>query len=552
MTHLRLFICFVILMHYVTADAQTITLTSLLNEMSDRDTLARYPLPVYASLQVSSYNRESVVKDGPGWFADSDGIGFMRTEKKSGKTEWVVMEHDGPGAITKMWAPYFYYGGLDDLEGPVINIYLDGEDTPAISENYFRLITGRGSVPPPFAAITARAGNSYLPIPFAKSCKVTFSSKPFYHIINYRAYPQGTAVKTFSKAQLMQALPLMDEVSAKLHAVYPLLKGERVENSGKIEAGESLKLTVNKSGAVNSLEIILDPDEVKQHPELLRSVVLVAEFDDEQTMWAPLGDFFGSANALNPFQTATRTVRSNGQMICTWLMPFRSNAAVYLKNLSNLPVQINHFAITVIDYSWNNRSMHFHANWRSDDVQPGNVFSDWNFIDIKGKGVLVGDAWTVLNPDYGWWGEGDEKIYVDEAWNKKFPTHFGTGTEDYYGWAGGENPSKDDRFSHPFLSNIEVGSATPGRRDVRGFNISTRIRALDAIPFNSRLVFDIEASPGTQIRNPWNFLGYSAVVFWYGFPGAVSNRPALPNEVKKPVMSLKQLDDRAKEISRAK
>lgn len=548
MKPLRLLLCAVILVFYAAADAQTITLATLLKEMSDRDTLARYPLPLYASLQSSSYNRESVVKDGPGWFADSDGTGFIRTEEKNGKTEWVVMEHNGPGAITKMWAPYFYYGGLDDLEGPVINIYLDGEDIPAISENYFRLITGRGSVPPPFAGTTARAGNSYLPIPFAKSCKVTFNSKPFYHIINYRGYPKGTAVKTFSKAQLMQALPLMDEVSAKLHAVYLPLKGNQVEKSGKVEAGKSLQLTINKSGAINSLEIMLDPEEIRQHPGLLRSVVLVAAFDDNQTIWVPLGDFFGSANALNPFQTATRTVRSNGQMICTWLMPFQRNAVVYLKNLSNLPIQINRFAASVTGYAWNKRSMYFHASWRSDDVQQGSVFSDWNFIDIKGRGVLVGDAWTVLNPDYGWWGEGDEKIYVDQAWDKKFPTHFGTGTEDYYGWAGGENPSKDDRFSHPFLSNIEVGSATYRRRDVRGFNISTRIRALDAIPFNSRLVFDMEASPGTQIRNPWNFLGYSAVVFWYGFPGAVSNRPALPGEAKKPVMSLEQLDSMAQKI----
>ena len=553
MKYLRFLICCsVIVMHYTVGNAQTITLTSLLTEMSVHDTLARYPLPLYASLQASSYNRESVVKDGTGWFADSDGTGFIRTEEKNGKTEWVVMEHNGPGAITEMWAPYFYYGGLDDLEGPFINIYLDGEDIPVISENYFRLITGHGSIPPPFASITARAGNSYLPIPFAKSCKVTFNNKPFYHIINYRGYPKSTAVKTFSKAQLTQALPLMDEVSTKLYAVYPLLKGKRIESSGKIEAGKSLKLAINKSGAINSLEIILNPDEIKQYPELLRSVVLVAEFDGNQTVWVPLGDFFGSANALNPFQTATRTVRSNGQMICTWLMPFRSNAVVYLKNLSTLPVQINRFAITTINYSWNNRSMYFHANWRSDDVQPGDIFSDWNFIDIKGKGVLVGDAWTVLNPDYGWWGEGDEKIYVDEAWDKKFPTHFGTGTEDYYGWAGGENPSKDDRFSHPFLSNIEVGSATSRRRDVRGFNISTRIRALDAIPFNSRLVFDMEASPGTQIRNPWNFLGYSAVVFWYGFPGAVCNRPALPREALKPIMSLEQLDSRAQKINKAK
>ena len=37
-----------------------------------------------------------------------------------------------------------------------------------------------------------------------------------------------------------------------------------------------------------------------------------------------------------------------------------------------------------------------------------------------------------MNPVEAWWGEGDEKVFVD---GEKFPSHFGTGTEDYYGYA---------------------------------------------------------------------------------------------------------------------
>jgi hypothetical protein len=548
MINLRLLIC--LLWLSTAAGAQTITLSNLLKEMGDRGAVARYPFPLYASLQASSYNRESVAKNKPGWFADSDGTGFIRAEEKNGKTEWVVMEHTGPGAVTKMWAPYFYFGGLDDLEGPVVNIYLDGNDIPVISENYFRFITGRGSVPPPFAETTARAGNCYLPIPFSKSCKITFDKKPFYNIINYRAYPAGTVVKTFTPAQLNEVLPLMDEVTANLKATYPKPAGRLIEKSGRIAAGKTLAVAVGSEGAINSFEIKLDPEELRLHPELLRSVVLTAEFDGNQTVWAPLGDFFGSANALNPFHTATRIVRSNGQMICTWLMPFQSKATLSLENLGGTPINIQKFAIRVMPNKWDNRTMYFHANWRSDDVRAGNVFSDWNFIDIKGKGVFVGDALTVLNPDEGWWGEGDEKIYVDDAFDKEFPTHFGTGTEDYYGWAGGENPTKDDVFSHPFLANIAVGSATSKRQGVRGFNITTRIRGLDAIPFGNRFVFDMEASPGTQIRNSWDFLGYSSVMFWYGFKGAQSNRPPLPAEAVKPIMTLQHLDSLSNAVKR--
>jgi hypothetical protein len=542
MIYPRLIICFLLFALCGQTFGQSISLSTLLDEMGDRHVLAKYPYPRYTALQASSYNRESVAKDKPGWFADSDGTGFIRKQEKNGKTEWVVMEHTGPGAVTKLWSPYFYYQGLDDLEGPIVNIYLDDNDVPIISENYFRFITGRGSVPPPFAETTARAGNCYLPIPFSKSCKITFDKKPFYNIINYRAYPIGTVVKTFTPAQLAEAFPKLDRVSALLHTVYPKSQGEVIEKNGKIAPLQKMSLSVNKGAAINSFEITVDPAELKAHPELLRSVALVAEFDGNQTVWVPLGDFFGSANALNPFQTATRTVRSNGQLICTWFMPFRSKATLSLENLGSIPIDIKKFTLNIVSNKWDSHTMYFHANWRSDDVHAGNVFSDWNLIDIKGKGVFVGDALTVLNPDAGWWGEGDEKIYVDDAVEKRFPTHFGTGTEDYYGWAGGENPTKDDVFSHPFLANIAVGSASTKRQGVRGFNIMTRNRGLDAIPFSNHFVFDMEASPGTQIRNPWDFLAYSSVVFWYGFQGAQSNRPPLPAEATKPITTLQHLD----------
>jgi len=530
------------LLYQINVNAQQVTIQSLLKEMACRSCLARYPFPVYASLQASSYNRESTARDAPGWFADSDGTGFIRTEEKNGKTEWVVMEHDGPGTITKMWAPYFYYGGLDDLEGPNINIYLDGSVTPVISENYFKLITGKGSVPAPFAEVTARAGDCYLPIPFAKSCKITFDKKPFYYIINYRSYAKNIVVKTFTMGQLKTVLPLMNEIRKSLYSVYTDEPGVSINKKEILEAGKELHLKINKAGAINQLQIWVDPVQIKIHPELLRSVVLIARFDDEQTVWTPLGDFFGSANELNPFQTWTRTVNSLGQMICTWVMPFKSSADFYIKNISKTNIDIENFEIKYSNWKWDERSMYFHANWRSDDVVQGSVFEDWNFIDIRGKGILAGDAWTVLNPDYGWWGEGDEKIYVDDAWDKKFPTQFGTGTEDYYGWAGGEIPTKDDVFSHPYLANIEVGSATNKRQGVRGFNICTRARALDAIPFTKRLVFDMEASPGVDIRNPWDYLAYSSVVFWYAQPGAISNRPPLPRQAAEPIITLHKID----------
>lgn len=114
------------------------------------------------------------------------------------------MEHEGPGCITKMWTPFFYYG-FNDRVGPNVCIYLDGAETPVFDESLIKLLTAQGSIQPPFATYTARAGDLYLPIPFARSCKVTMVKKPFYNIINYRAYPPGTAVETFSRAGFEEA-----------------------------------------------------------------------------------------------------------------------------------------------------------------------------------------------------------------------------------------------------------------------------------------------------------------------------------------------------------
>jgi hypothetical protein len=65
----------------------------------------------------------------------------------------------------------------------------------------------------------------------------------------------------------------------------------------------------------------------------------------------------------------------------------------------------------------------------------------------------AGDNICVLNPLPWWWGEGDEKVYVDDDFDRNFPSHFDTGTEDYYGWAGGLHPTRADEFSTPFLAN---------------------------------------------------------------------------------------------------
>ena len=103
-----------------------------------------------------------------------------------------------------------------------------------------------------------------------------------------------------------------------------------------------------------------------------------------------------------------------------------------------------------------------------------------NYVDIKGKGTYVGDQVTLFNMANTWWGEGDEKIFVD---GEEFPSSIGTGSEDYYGYAFGH----PEPFSHPFISQpTGVGNFVPG------MTVNIRHRSLDAIPFKTSISSNIE------------------------------------------------------------
>lgn len=517
--------------------AQEVTMQSLLREMVNRESITEFSAELpYKTLQASSYNRASVSPDQPGWFADSDGVFCIRTEKnKKGETEWVLMEDNGPGAITKMWAVCFYYG-LGDTTGANLKIYLDGEEEPTIFCNFFELVQGKNFVKPPLAAETRRAGNCYLPIPYAKSCKVTMDKKVFYNIINYRSYPKGTRVKTFSMDEYRRSQNLVDSVNQVL--AKGCIQDDKVSRKAlktfrkqqTLAPGESLRLTVDnkrKSGAVRLLTIRLKADDEAQ---ALRSTVLKTFFDGEQTIWSPVGDFFNIGVGMKSYRMWERAVETDGTMVCRWVMPYRKQSEWCLENFGKQPVTVE-MTVESGPYNWTDRSMYFHASWRMDDPTPGFPLFDYNLVKVEGTGLYVGDQFTVLNPEQGWWGEGDEKVYVDDD---TFPSHFGTGTEDYYGWAGGVVPNPVDEFDEPFLSNVRVASPNS-----MGYNTCTRTRVLDAIPFKERLDFNIESSGSN--RTSWFHLQYAVNTFWYAKPGATSNRKPLPDMAARKLMTLEEL-----------
>ena len=194
---------------------EIISIESLLGNMIDRDSIARYPEQNFRLKQASSYNRASKTPDEPkGWFKNKDYNGhFVRVEEKNGKKEWVLMDHTGPGAIVRTWMPW--HNDKDSSSDQTLRIYLDGNEQPAIEGNLLGMFDGSGFVPPPFAHSSLRSAVSFFPIPYQKSCKITTDKKPFFFQFTYRAYDEGASIKTFTMEDFEAAKELTQSTRRK-------------------------------------------------------------------------------------------------------------------------------------------------------------------------------------------------------------------------------------------------------------------------------------------------------------------------------------------------
>ena len=511
--------------------APAVTLESLLEEMLDRAAAARLPEPTFVLKQASSHDRR---KNDPvnaaTWHSNVDHGQFLRTETNAGRQEWVIMEDQGPGAIVRFWTPL-----LGEKEQQTIRFYFDGSPTPAIAAKLNDLLCGQAFVRPPlafmawnesdltqqlkveFKARRGVAGDLYLPIPFAKGCRITVDSVPFYYVINYRSYDAGTKVQTFTMAGYEAAQAVVAKTSqALLHSVTQATAP--TSQQARLASGEELSLALpDGAAAVQELRVQIDPQAA---PQALRSLVLQATFDDAATVWCPIGEFFGAGVRLHPVADWWRTVAADGKFTARWIMPYQRTGRLGLKNLGAAPVAVSLAAATTA-WQWDQRSLHFHANWHCQLGLPTRPMSDWNYLEVQGRGRYAGDTLTVFSPARAWYGEGDERIYYDGA---KFPAHIGTGTEDYYGYAWG----MAGYFTSPFI-------AMP-QRDARsqdnwlGYTTTSRVRLLDAIPFQTALRHDMEIWNWADTR-----VDYAVGTFWYARPGAQHNRAAQPQEAAAPV-----------------
>lgn len=495
-----------------------ISVLTLLREMVDLDHLTRLPRPAFTAAQAASTDRRSRRPDDyAGWFANDDFVtetaaNLVRVEEAPDhQKRYVLLDAQGPGALVRIWSA---------TPTGILRIYIDGKGQPALEAPMADLLSGRQA---PFVAplghIAARGANLYFPFPFRDRCVVTvdtivspdpFTGQPkalFFYQLGYRRY-EATAradVRSYSASEVKRArhalagaarglsdgLPDERRLEARVTAVLP---------KTDVAPGRSATMVLRApKGGGEITEIRLRSEE--RRPEKLRSTSLSIRIDGEQTVDTPLIDFFGTGPAWSAFTSLPFTVSDDGALVSRFRMPFRRVAEIALSRASEGTMTVEG-DVTYRSRAFDDGTLLFHARWHPRETIATRPYSDWRLATIEGTGHYVGTLFNVENPPgVAWWGEGDEKIYVD---GDLFPSIFGTGAEDYFGYAW----STTETFAHGYHAQTRAGvSGFAGPFSMNRFHI------LDPIPFGRSLRFDFEIWHWSDTR-----ITTDAVAYWYARP----------------------------------
>ncbi len=228
-------------------------------------------------------------------------------------------------------------------------------------------------------------------------------------------------------------------------------------------------LDVTGAGVVTHLWFTINsPD-----PMHLKNLVLRAWWDGEATpsVEAPIGDFFGlGLGEYFVYQSALLAVAPIKALNAYFQMPFSTAARMTLTNEGKVRTDSLYFAVDYVTLPSLPADVgRFHAQYRQAAPCKGWT-DDWTneydprindrknldgednyvFLEAAGKGHFVGVTHAVEQNQDGWFGEGDDMIFID---GDALPTINGTGTEDYYNgaWDFGGQPFAYQHNGAPYM-----------------------------------------------------------------------------------------------------
>ena len=269
-----------------------------------------------------------------------------------------------------------------------------------------------------------------------------------------------------------------------------------------IQPGETRNMAVIEgAGAITHIWVTIASGD----PLHLKHLVLRMYWDGEETpsVETPIGDFFGLGWAQYyqfssmPIQIGTR----NG-LNCFWRMPFSNGARVTITNDGPIAVGAFYYYVDYQDVDYQDQPdgpgtpLRFHAQYRQE--YPCVAGQNYTILEATGRGHFVGVSQSIHNRADGWWGEGDDMVYID---GETTPSLHGTGSEDYYcgAWCYGEA-----------FSNLYFGCPLRGEHKKNAFWNVYRWHIEDPIPFTESIRFTIEHGHDND-RND----NFSSVAYWY-------------------------------------
>lgn len=219
-----------------------------------------------------------------------------------------------------------------------------------------------------------------------------------------------------------------------------------------VEPGkEAVILDVTGAGVVTHVWFTINSRDAMH----LKNLVLRAWWDGEKTpsVEAPIGDFFGlGLGEYYTYQSALLAVAPMKALNSYFKMPFANGARITVENQGDVRTDSLYFAVDYVTVAALPEKLgRFHAQYRQAAPCRG-LRDDWMsngdlgangvknldgkdnyvFLEATGKGHFVGVTQAVLQNQEGWFGEGDDMIFID---GDAMPTINGTGTEDYYNGA---------------------------------------------------------------------------------------------------------------------
>jgi hypothetical protein len=493
---------------------QKLDYVDLIHRLTDLEHLATLPQPGETTKQWSSYDRASKYDEQTGkyvrWDANGDGDGIIRKEGN----QLVLAEMEGPGCIWRIWSAAPKQGH--------VRIFLDGASPPSVDLPFIGYFDNKNQpfTRPALVHTVARGWNNYTPIPYQKSCKIVADEGwgQYYQFV-YTTFPKGTQVPTFKRELSLEENNALDEANKLLGECGPR-DTSKGHTGGGMEAllranGGSIEESPNGPAALNCIRMKFDaPLSATEERDALREIILQIRWDGEASpsVWTPLGDFFGTAPGANSYRSLPCGLTEDGWWYANWFMPFAKKAEITLKNEGKADRKLK-FETCLRPLKGDlARYARFHAKWHRDAFLPTEPERtiDWTMLTTTGRGRFVGVMLHVWNPRGGWWGEGDEKFFVD---GEKFPSTIGTGSEDYFGYA----------WCNPSLFQNAYHNQTHNDGNNKGHVSVNRWHVTDQIPFQ----ISFEGCIEKYYPNARPTL-YAATAYWYLEPGGDDPYRPLP------------------------